>query len=155
MIPPFGLPELAGWTTDETKMPRDQLLQEGTWHAISEHFTVDHVLPRSVYLASKEFGRWLYLAAPDTTTTGIQGITINGVRVLVRLSSIYLPCIPPFQQDPDLGLDEFDACSRLKSFKSLLYDNTKQNDAILTVSLYNKGLVSNEATTTYTIVCSL
>lgn len=83
-MPPFGLSELAGWTTDESKMPREQLLRGGTWHAISQHFTVKHVLPRSVYLASKDKGRWLYLAAPDTTTTDIQNITVHGVQIIVR-----------------------------------------------------------------------
>ena len=85
VIPPFGMPELAGWTTtDETKMPRKESLQE--WHPIGRHITKDRIIPRSIYRASNKDGRWLYLAAPESTTTDVRGITINGVHILVSFS---------------------------------------------------------------------
>ena len=86
VIPPFGLAELAGWTTDKSKMPQSLYtgqLKGGAWHVISRHLSIDHVLPRAVYLAVKGKGRWIYLTAPDSTTTVVSNILIRGVKILV------------------------------------------------------------------------
>lgn len=86
VLPPFGISELAGWTTDKSKMPQSLYtgqLQGGAWHAISRHFSVEPVLPRSLYLSMKGKGKWLYLTAPDSTTAEVSGVPIMGTRILV------------------------------------------------------------------------
>lgn len=84
-MPPFGVPELAGWTTDKVKFP--SFLRSRMSHPWDRN-----TFPRAVYVGNGNNDnlvklkntneRLIYLAAPDSSTIAAS-IPISGVSVLV------------------------------------------------------------------------
>ena len=80
VIPPFNIPDLAGWTDNRQKM--DPVFFGEAFHPISRHFN-NTTVPRSFYYAGLN-QRFIYLSAPDISTDYIT-IPVSGVTALVRL----------------------------------------------------------------------
>ena len=83
VIPPFNIPDLAGWTDNRQKM--DPVFFGEAFHPISRHFN-NATVPRSFYYAGLN-QRFIYLSAPDISTDYIT-IPVSGVTALVRLHDV-------------------------------------------------------------------
>lgn len=81
VIPPFGIPDLAGWTTNRSRM--DPTFFGKATHPIGLHFQKEIIVPRAFYTTVNN-ERFIYLSAPEVYTDYISNIPISGVRALVR-----------------------------------------------------------------------
>ena len=80
VIPPFGISEFAGWTSNRSKMI--YFFFGNAIHPISQHISEDIAVPRAVY-HSQNGRRFVYLVAPDSSTDFVADIPVTGIELLV------------------------------------------------------------------------
>lgn len=83
VIPPFGVPDWAGWTSNRSNM--DSKLFGSALHPIGQHSMDETMVPRALYMYDNNARkRFFYLSAPETYEDYISKIPITGIKPLVR-----------------------------------------------------------------------